>query len=188
MRVITILLVASLTFALGGCKGKQEGRRSQSKEAEPMAFKLWSPAFANGESIPAKYTCSGDDISPELRWENGPRGTKSFALICDDPDAPFKTWVHWVIWAIPSSTTTLSEGVPPDPVLGDGTKQGTNDFKRLGYGGPCPPPGKPHRYFFKLYALDMIPDLKAGASKQDLLDAIEGHILAQAELVGTFKR
>lgn len=153
-----------------------------------MVLSLMSPAFEHGKKIPGKFTCLGQDVSPELKWDKAPQGTKSFALICDDPDAPVGTWVHWVVWAIPATAAGLSEAIPPDPVLDDGTKQGTTDFGRIGYGGPCPPPGKPHRYFFKLYALDEISELEPGATKKQLSQAMEGHILAQTELVGTFAR
>ncbi len=188
MRTVAIIL-AAMTVAICGCKGNhQEAKPPQTAETRQSQFEISSPAFAEGDSIPARYTCSGQDVSPELRWKGAPNGTRSFALIFDDPDAPGRTWVHWVAWAIPASVTSLSEAIPPDPVLTNGIRQGTNDSKRIGYGGPCPPPRKPHRYFFKLYALDTIPDLEPGATKQDLLDAIEGHILAQARLMGTFSR
>jgi Raf kinase inhibitor-like YbhB/YbcL family protein len=190
---------------LVGCKGDQEKAegvaRHPGEQVKPeaatgqtaegvseMAFSLTSPAFDHGEAIPAKFTCVGQDISPQLGWQNPPEGTRSFALICDDPDAPGGTWVHWVVWAIPATAMGLGEGIPPDPVLDDATKQGTTDFGRIGYGGPCPPPGKPHRYFFKLYALDNLTEIEPGATKQLLLKAMEGHILAQTELMGTFAR
>ena len=117
-----------------------------------------------------------------------PPATKSLALICDDPDAPVGTWVHWVIYDLPPTTAGLSEDVPKTPELVSGAKQGLNDFKRLGYGGPAPPPGKPHRYFFKLYALDVNPGLKPGLTKKDLLKAMEGHVLAEGQLMGTYQR
>ncbi len=153
-----------------------------------MSFTLSSPAFENGGEIPGKYTCVGDDISPELVWENPPDATSGFALICEDTDAPGAAWVHWVIWGIPPAVRKLPEGVPLDPVLDNGAGQGITDFRRLGYGGPCPPPGRPHRYFFKLYALDRAILLPPGGTKEDLLAAIDGHILAETSLMGTFKR
>ena len=153
-----------------------------------MALEIKSSAFKNGESIPVKYTGKGEDISPPLVWSDVPEETKTFALISDDPDAPMGTWVHWVLYDIPRDKRSLPEGVKKDRVLGDGSKQGTTDFGRVGYGGPYPPPGSLHRYFFKLYALDAKLDLKPGLTKKALLNAIEGHIVGQAELMGKFKR
>jgi Raf kinase inhibitor-like YbhB/YbcL family protein len=117
-----------------------------------------------------------------------PPAAKSLALICDDPDAPMGTWVHWVIYDLPPATAGLAEGMPKSPELANGAKQGMNDYKRLGYGGPCPPPGKPHRYFFKLYAFGAKPDLKPGLTKKDLLKAMDGHVLAEGQLMGTYQR
>lgn len=153
-----------------------------------MALEIKSSAFEEGASIPPKYTCKGEDISPPLSWNGAPEGTKSFALICDDPDAPGMTWVHWVIYNIPSGADGFGEGVAKDETLTDGTMQGITDFRRIGYGGPCPPPGGPHRYYFKLYALDSKIDLKPGVTKKALIDTMEGHILEEAQLVGKFKR
>ncbi len=150
-------------------------------------MKLTSPAFEEGGKIPPQYTCDGKDISPPLQWSEVPAGTKSFALICDDPDAPMGTWVHWVIFNIPDSVRQLPEAVPTTEHLKDGSMQGTNDFKRSGYGGPCPPGGT-HRYYFKLYALDTVLNLKAGATKAQLLEAMKGHILAEAQLMGKYGR
>ena len=152
-----------------------------------MAFTLQSSAFQNGGDIPKKFTCEATDISPELAWGGAPEKTQSFALIADDPDAPMGTWVHWVIYDLPPNTTKLSEGVPKQEQAASGT-QGKNDFGKIGYGGPCPPPGKPHRYFFKLYALDGKLNLKPGARKAELETAMKGHVLAQAELVGKYGR
>lgn len=154
----------------------------------PMRLTLTSSAFSEGQKIPDRFTCAGDDLSPALAWQGIPTGTKGLALIADDPDAPVGTWVHWVLFNIPAEKTSLPEGLPPDGQLPDGSRQGTNDFKRLGYGGPCPPPGKPHRYFFKLYATDQRLDLPPGASKAQVLDAIRGHILAEAALMGRYRR
>ena len=153
-----------------------------------MALTLSSSAFKAGAEIPKQYTCEGADTSPALSWSGAPGGTKTFALIADDPDAPVGTWVHWVLYDLPGDTTELPQGVPSDERLRSGAKHGVNDFHRVGYGGPCPPPGKPHRYFFKLYALDSVTNLKPRATKADVLRAIEGHVLAQAELMGTYKR
>ena len=154
-----------------------------------MSFALKTTAFANGGGIPKKHTCDGADVSPALSWNHAPAGTRSFALIADDPDAPVGTWTHWIIWNIPAQTTALPEGVPMVEESTDGARQGRNDFKRIGYGGPCPPPGKPHRYFFKLYALDTNNlDVKAGASRSQLESAMKGHLLSQTELMGTYGR
>jgi len=152
-----------------------------------MPFALTSTAFAPGEPIPQKYTCDGEDISPPLQWSDPPQGTQSFALICDDPDAPVGTWVHWVLYNLPAETRALPEAIPPDAELPDGSRHGRNSWRRLDYGGPCPPSGT-HRYFFKLYALDTMLDLKAGAGKKQLLRAMEGHILAQTEVMGVYSR
>jgi len=152
-----------------------------------MPFELTSTAFASGEPIPLKYTCDGQDISPPLQWGDPPQNTQSFALIADDPDAPVGTWVHWVLYNLPAETRALPEAVPPDAELPDGSRHGQNSWQRLDYGGPCPPSGT-HRYFFKLYALDTVLDLDAGAGKKQVLRAMEGHILAQAEVMGVYTR
>ena len=152
-----------------------------------MAFALTSTAFRDGERVPDRYTCTGEDISPPLAWTQAPAGTKSFALIADDPDAPVGTWVHWVLFNLPADTTRLSENIPDRENVENGGRQGINDFRKYGYGGPCPPKGV-HRYFFKIYALDAKLSLKAGASKKDLLKAMEGHIFAEGELMGRYKR
>jgi Raf kinase inhibitor-like YbhB/YbcL family protein len=138
--------------------------------------------------IPKKFTCDAADVSPALTWANAPSGTESFALIADDPDAPVGTWTHWIAWDIPASSTGLPEGVPKQEALPDGTRQGRNDFKRIGYGGPCPPPGKPHRYFFRLYALDAKLTLNPGATRHELERAMDGHVLARAEVIGKYGR
>jgi Raf kinase inhibitor-like YbhB/YbcL family protein len=152
-----------------------------------MEIKITSPAFEEGGLIPARYTADGADISPPLQWEAVPEGTRSIALISDDPDAPVGTWVHWVLYNLPADTRDLTENVPPDKTLPNGARQGTSDFGRIGYGGPAPPSGT-HRYFFKIYALDVQIDLPPGARKPDLLKAMEGHILAQGQLMGRYKR
>jgi len=150
-------------------------------------MEISSPSFKNGEFIPRKYTCDGNDISPSLNWDKVPDGTKSFALICDDPDCPSMTWVHWVCYNIPSDLRSLPEGIPKDKQLKNGAMQGVTDFRRPGYGGPCPPGGI-HRYYFKLYALDTMPNPGPGATKSDIIKAMQGHILAQCELMGKYKR
>lgn len=153
-----------------------------------MNMQITSTAFAEGQPIPDKYTCAGEDVSPPLTWSGAPAGAKSFTLITDDPDAPMGTWVHWVIFNLPPTATSLVENTPPSGELPDGSKQGANDFGKIGYGGPCPPPGRPHRYFFKIYALDATLNLKSGATKKELLRAMEGHVLAQGQLMGTYQR
>ena len=148
-----------------------------------MSLQLTSDAFANGQSIPAKYSCIGKNISPALAWNEPPTGTQSFALIVDDPDAPGRTWVHWVLFNIPVSTRNLKEGfTADDPIV-----IGKNSSSHLSYDGPCPPSGT-HRYFFKLYALDATLNLSPGATKDQLLKAMDGHILAQTELMGTLSK
>jgi Raf kinase inhibitor-like YbhB/YbcL family protein len=151
-----------------------------------MAFDIQSEVFDHEDAIPARYTCDGDDISPPLSWADPPDGTESFALISDDPDAPAGTWVHWVVYNLPADTRSLAPGIMGDADLPGEAQHGQNSWRRRDYGGPCPPGGT-HRYFFKLYALDTTLDLTA-ASKQQLLDAMAGHILAQAELMGTYSR
>jgi Raf kinase inhibitor-like YbhB/YbcL family protein len=154
---------------------------------QASAFDLKSHGFKAQGAIPSKYTCDGKDISPPLSWTGVPHGAKSFALICDDPDAPLKTWVHWVYFDIPPSENNLPEGISPDENPAPGGTHGMNSFGKLGYGGPCPPSGT-HRYFFKLYALDTALGLDPGISKKELLKAMEGHILGQTELMGTYKK
>lgn len=153
-----------------------------------FALNLKSKAFDNKGYIPQKYTCEGEDISPPLEWTNVPSKVKSFALICEDPDAPMGNWVHWVIFNIPANITNLEEGVLPKGLLSKGIICGLNDFGKIGYGGPCPPLGPAHRYFFKLYALDTFLPLKEGILKQQALSAMDGHIIAQTELIGLFSR
>jgi Raf kinase inhibitor-like YbhB/YbcL family protein len=148
---------------------------------------LTSTAFQDAANIPKKHTEDDKDVSPPLQWE-APNAVKSFALICDDPDAPRGTWVHWVIFNIPADKTDLPEAVPTSAKLPDGTRQGKNDFGKLGYGGPSPPPGKPHRYFFKLYALNSMLDLKEGATKKELEMAMAKHVLAEGQLMAKYGR
>lgn len=150
-------------------------------------MQLISPVFNDQDLIPAEYTCDGDDRSPPLRWDDAPAGTQSFVLICDDPDAPGQTFVHWVVFNLPAEQQSLPAGVPTDRTLPEGGLQGKNDFGSIGYGGPCPPRGT-HRYFFKLYALDRTLALSPGATKAQVEAAIQGHILATAELVGRYQR
>jgi Raf kinase inhibitor-like YbhB/YbcL family protein len=152
-----------------------------------MAITITSSAFTEGAMIPKKHTCDAEDISPDLKWSAVPQGTKSLALICDDPDAPVGTWVHWVLFNIPADVTSLPAGIPADAVLTDGARHGQNDFRKLGYGGPCPPGGT-HRYYFKIYALDTMLNLESGATKAQLLAAMRGHMLDEGQLMGKYKR
>lgn len=150
-------------------------------------MKISSLAFEHNDTIPSKYTCDGEDISPPLVFEEVPENAASLALIADDPDAPVGTWVHWVMYNIPATSGGLAENIPPDSKLEDGSLQGITDFRRIGYGGPCPPSGA-HRYFFKLYALDNKLDLPSGATKQQVEAAMKGHIIAQDHIIGIYKR
>ncbi|MEN8126759.1 MAG: YbhB/YbcL family Raf kinase inhibitor-like protein [Planctomycetota bacterium] len=152
-----------------------------------MELKITSAAFEDGGMIPPKYTADGADISPPLAWGGVPDAAQSIALICDDPDAPMGTWVHWLVWNIPPEVASLDEEAPPVAELADGARQGTSDFGRIGYGGPAPPSGV-HRYYFKVYALDAMLNLPARATKPQLEKAIDGHILAQGQLVGKYTR
>jgi len=153
-----------------------------------MPIELTSKAFREGETIPKEYTGDGKDTSPPLQWGEPPAGAKSFALICDDPDAPRGTWVHWVLFNLPPETRQLAEATSTQEGLSNGARQGKNDFGKVGYGGPAPPRGKPHRYFFKLYALDTMLDLPAGSTKAQLVDAMKGHVLAEGQLLGKYSR
>jgi hypothetical protein len=157
------------------------------KEGYAMNLDIKSTAFGEGDLIPKKFTCDGADISPELSWSQPPEGTGSMVLICDDPDAPMGTWVHWVLYGLSPDTLEISEGIPDGKVVLGGAKHGVNDFRKYGYGGPCPPGGT-HRYFFKLYAVDTEVDLDPGATKDEVLDAIKGHVLAEGQLMGRYSR
>ncbi|MCX7726443.1 MAG: YbhB/YbcL family Raf kinase inhibitor-like protein [Chitinispirillaceae bacterium] len=161
--------------------------RETQKAKEGGVMKLTSKAFQHEGMIPSVYTCDGEDISPPLEWTDVPSNVKSFALICDDPDAPMGTWVHWVIYNIPADSRSLEEKVPTLEVLKNETCQGINDFRKVGYGGPCPPSGV-HRYFFKLYALDTTLKPEKGVTKDKLLKMMKGHILAEAQLMGKYSR
>jgi Raf kinase inhibitor-like YbhB/YbcL family protein len=149
---------------------------------------LTSTTFRAGQAIPASSTCDGDDLSPHLQWSEIPISTRSFGLIADDPDAPRGTWVHWLLFNLPADAIELAPGVPRNPELPSGARQGVNDFGDIGYNGPCPPRGKPHRYFFRLYALDCALNLAPGVKRPDLDAAMEGHVLAEGTLMGTFQR
>lgn len=196
---LVVFIATLLAFVLIGCLFLYLLGPAESEEfssiVEGTAFpdsledsmNLTSTAFAYGEFIPAKFSCKGEDVSPSLTWTEPPAGTHSFALIMDDPDAPMGTWVHWVLFNLPASARGLSEGMPADLTFTDGSLQGITSARSHGYHGPCPPSGT-HRYFFKLYALDTRLSLTSDANKADLLSAMEGHILGQADLMGKFSK
>ena len=173
LYLIFIFIIVILTLPFG--------------KAEGGTMELISSAFNESGMIPGKYTCDGADVSPPLKWGSLPDGTKSLVLICDDPDAPVGTWVHWVYYDIPVHTKDLPENVAPDERPAPGGIQGINDFRRIGYGGPCPPGGT-HRYFFKLYALDTLLNLSPGATKSQIVKAMENHVVDHVQLMGKYHR
>ena len=188
-RIDTLLITTAMLVGVAACQTPKNAETAKPSGGEQMSLKLTSSAFASSGEIPSKYTCEGDDLSVPLAWEAAPEGTKTFALIVDDPDAPDpaapKTvWVHWVLYDIPANTTGLAEALEELPT---GTREGLNDWKRTGYGGPCPPIGR-HRYFHKLYALDAALGDLGKPTKDDLLKAMEGHVLAEAQLIGTYQK
>ncbi|HLO89458.1 MAG TPA: YbhB/YbcL family Raf kinase inhibitor-like protein [Nostocaceae cyanobacterium] len=172
-------------FWLIGCSSHPTETNSLTPAAKTM--KLVSSAFENNSLIPPKYTCDGEDFSPPLSWDEVPPQTQSLVLIVDDPDAPIRTFVHWVIYDLPPTSRQLPEQIPQGKTINSGGVQGKNDFDKLGYGGPCPPSGT-HRYFFHLYALDKKLNLPSGASKSQILTAMDGHVLAKGELIGRYQR
>jgi Raf kinase inhibitor-like YbhB/YbcL family protein len=161
---------------------------SAGKRRTSMSLELSSSAFSTGAHIPKEFTADGKNQSPPLKWSSAPPGTKSIALICDDPDAPMGTWVHWVLYDLPANIQQLDQGIPTQNVIANGAKQGTNSFHKIGYGGPSPPPGKPHRYFFKLFALDTTLNLDPGADVKKLESAMKGHVLGEGQLMGQYAR
>lgn len=196
--IAKLCLLSCAVLLLCSCSGTNQNRGIENRNSsevtstnkgpgEKMDIKLTSTAFQDSGMIPTKYTCDGANVSPPLEWSGAPQTTKSLALICDDPDAPAKTWVHWVVFDLPASRTSLPENVPPQETIAGGGKQGTTDFKKVGYGGPCPPSGT-HRYFFKIYALDKELNLDSRTTKSELLEAMKDHVLAQGELMGKYKR
>jgi Raf kinase inhibitor-like YbhB/YbcL family protein len=186
-----IVIFVLITLLVVSCNSEnriiRNSGNSNQINKETNTMKLESSAFKSNELIPAKYTCDGKDISPPLLWDEIPIGTQTIALIVDDPDAPGRIFVHWLVYNIPNTTHQLTEHTPTVKTLPNGAVQGKNDFGKFGYGGPCPPSGI-HRYFFKLYALDKSLDLAIGATKNQILAAMEGHILVSAELIGRYKR
>ena len=177
--------VVVVTMILIGFRGNV-GRGEPGEKAG--AITITSPAFSAEGMIPAKYSCEGADVSPPLSWTGAPAGAKSLALVCDDPDAPAGIWVHWVLYNLPAGTSSLMEKVATTPMLPNGARQGVNDFGKIGYGGPCPPSGKAHRYIFKFYALDIELALQPGATKKDLLHAMAHHVMAKGVLMGKYQR
>ena len=180
-------LIGLALLSLTSCSSANNRSTEPQLKANLKTMKLESSAFSHNGMIPPKYTCDRQDFSPPLKWDAPPTGTQSLALIVDDPDAPMGTFVHWVLYDLPPEITGLPEAVPNDATLAGGGTHGKNDFGKLGYGGPCPPSGK-HRYFFKLYALDRSLGLPSGATKEQLEAAMNGHILAAAELIGLYSR
>lgn len=181
-----ILSIVLSVFLVYTCAGESQTVK-ENKGAEEMEIKITSSAFEEGGMIPSKYTCDGADISPPLQWDSVPDGTASIALISDDHDAPMGTWVHWVLYNLPADVNHLPENMPDDETLPDGTRQGLTDFGKTGYGGPCPPSGT-HRYYFKIYALDKKIDVAIVIDKEGLLKEMQGHIIAQGQLMGKYKR
>jgi Raf kinase inhibitor-like YbhB/YbcL family protein len=178
LRIITYLFAFLFVIPLFAQKNMKVAK---------MEIIVESSAFKEGEMIPSKFTCDGENVSPELKWSGAPSGTKSFLLITDDPDAPIGDWVHWLLYNIPPDVTEIKENIAPEKKFQNGMLHGTNDFRKFGYGGPCPPSGV-HRYFFKIYALDTMLKTEPGATKKELLKAIEKHILAEGRLIGRYKR
>lgn len=180
-----MLILILLAPFLVGC-GDGDDDIAIEIDEEVMSISLTSSAFQEGKPIPINYTCDGKDISPPLRWSTPPEGTESFALVLDDPDAPSGTWIHWVIYNIPAEARSLKEAVPRTPNLADGGSNGKNSWNESGYGGPCPPSGSTHGYHFKLYALDTVLNIDAGASIDILYRIMNGHILGHGELAGIY--
>ncbi len=190
--VFVIVVVVLAYFFLAGSPETQAPTGTKTTTGGGLTMNqargfILSSIFENNGKIPAKYTCDGDDVSPPLRWEGRPDGTASYVLIVDDPDAPIGVFTHWVLYNIPADLNSLPENIPKQKETKYGL-QGRNDFGKIGYGGPCPPKGKPHRYFFKLYALDIKLNLPPGASKREVGKKMEGHILAQAQIIGLYGR
>ena len=178
--------VLSTLVLLCSCQGKKPALEV-AKGSKSMAMTVTSTAFKEGEMIPARYTCDGKNISPPLEWTGVPANARSLAIICDDPDAPRGTWTHWIVYNLPADTTSMPEAVPTTETLANGAKQGKNSGDTIGYSGPCPPSGT-HRYFFNIYALDNKPVLPDGATKEQLLHAMDGHFLGGGLLMGVYAR
>lgn len=188
----TLCCLLSAALLLCACRSEKPSNTNQpsnvnSTGGEKASIKISSTVFQDGALIPRPYTCDGPDVSPSLAWQAVPAQARTLALICDDPDAPGRTWVHWVLYNLPADTKGLIENVPKQGALPGGGVQGTNDFHKLGYDGPCPPGGT-HRYYFKLYALDTELALEPGATKDQLLEAMKGHVLAEGQLMGKYQK
>lgn len=188
MRRLIIIIVVVMIVGLAALALYLAPMITYSEKTTAVSFKLGSETFSDGGVIPAKYTCDGLDVSPPLHWSDYPLTTESFVLIVEDIDAPGGIFTHWLLYNLPANINRLEEVVEKVDELPSGALQGVNDFGRVGYGGPCPPPGKPHRYVFKMYALDEVLDLKPRMSRQELLNSIKGHVIAEARLTGIYSR
>lgn len=185
--ILCAFLSVPAILTICACKGSKTAYADVNDKEVAMTLKVTSPAFTNGGAIPTVYSCDSDDISPQIDWTAGPEGTKSYVLICHDPDAPVGDWVHWVMYNIPADVTNIPQNVPSEDVLENGAVHGKNSWGNHEYGGPCPPGGT-HRYFFKIFALDTLPDEEPGMTRKEVENAMEDHILAQGELMGTYAR
>jgi len=187
-----IVVVFIFLTLLSGCDNKAQmvgGKVDESfVKSKILSLIVQSSAFTDRTFIPVEHTCDGEDLSPDLSWREVPVGIESFVIICDDPDAPGGNWVHWIIYDLPADLRSIPKGIDDLPKLPDGSMQGKNDFDRIGYNGPCPPPGKPHRYKYKVYALDKKIGLPPGSSRTEVLKAIKGHIKSRGVLIGTYQR
>lgn len=177
-----------LIMSIALCTCQEQQPEPESLQDPGVTMNLQSSAFGAGGTIPTMYTCDGQDVSPPLSWSEPPAGTESLVLLCDDPDAPVGTWDHWVLFNIPAASRSLPEGMGAEPVIDGAGVQGTNSWDRIGYGGPCPPKGGEHRYYFRLYALDTNLDLDSGAMRKDVEKALQAHVLAQGQLMGRYGR
>ena len=185
MNILRNLIL--LFIMICGLESVCQNNNSINKNNKKMKLKINVSEKPETDFLPSKYTCDGRNISPPLVWTSAPENTVSFALICDDPDAPSGDWVHWVIFNIPANVSLLTENLEKKKIFENGTKQGVNDFRKIGYDGPCPPGGT-HRYFFKLFALDTILDLNSGASKNQLINAMKGHIIEHTQMIKKYSR
>ncbi|HXH50444.1 MAG TPA: YbhB/YbcL family Raf kinase inhibitor-like protein [Terriglobia bacterium] len=185
---LRITILFSLLLAIPAACGNSALKSAQSPDPSQSGFRIESSAFKEGAFIPARFSCQGENVSPSLKWTDPPAGTRSLALIVDDPDAPGGTWTHWVVFNLPAQTRAMDENAPKGDELPKGGLQGLTSFGSVGYGGPCPPPGKAHRYFFKLYAADTSLSLKPGTAREEVVAALKGHTLGEAQLMGRFKR
>jgi Raf kinase inhibitor-like YbhB/YbcL family protein len=182
---VAVGLLVILT-SVSACQGRQPGPQTLGETGGTLQIE--SDAFESEGAIPQRYTCDGEDLSPSLSWSESPAGTQSLVLICDDPDAPVRTWNHWLLFNIPATARSLPEGIPADPTVEGAGTHGANSWHQLGYGGPCPPKGSAHRYYFQLYALDISLGLGPGASKNEVERAMMDHVLAEGQLMGQYSR